>query len=68
MALVVVDRARERPDEVALRDERSALGWARLNELINRAANALASTRPRPSWLTSAVSSRGSPRCRSTST
>lgn len=41
MALVAVDRARERPDEVALRDERVALRWGELNDLLNRTANAL---------------------------
>lgn len=44
MALVVADRARERPDEVALRDDREALGWAELNDRLNRAANGLHAT------------------------
>jgi acyl-CoA synthetase (AMP-forming)/AMP-acid ligase II len=41
MALVAVDRTTERPDEVALRDERVALRWGELNDLLNRTANAL---------------------------
>jgi long-chain acyl-CoA synthetase len=39
MALVASRLARERPDEIALRDERIALGWAELNEALNRVAN-----------------------------
>ena len=41
MALVLVDRARERPDEVGLRDDRVALTWPELNALLNRIANGL---------------------------
>ena len=41
MALVAADRARERPDEIALRDDRIALRWADVNELLDRVANAL---------------------------
>jgi acyl-CoA synthetase (AMP-forming)/AMP-acid ligase II len=41
MALVAADRARERPDEVALRDDRVALGWAEVNDILNRVSNGL---------------------------
>ena len=41
MALIAVDRARERPDEVALRDDRVALRWAEVDEVLNRVANGL---------------------------
>ena len=41
MALIAVDRARERPDEVALRDDRVALHWADVNDVLNRVANGL---------------------------
>jgi long-chain acyl-CoA synthetase len=33
--------ARARPDEVAIRDERQALGWAQVDEVLNRVANGL---------------------------
>jgi long-chain acyl-CoA synthetase len=41
MALIAADRARERPDEVALRDDRVALGWAQVSEILDRVANGL---------------------------
>ena len=41
MALVVVDRAAERPDEVALQDGQIALTWPELNAALNRVANGL---------------------------
>lgn len=41
MALVLVDRARERPDEVGLRDDREALRWPEINDVLNRVANGL---------------------------
>ncbi len=41
MALVVADRARERPDEVALRDDEVALRWGELDDGLNRVANGL---------------------------
>lgn len=41
MALNAVDRARERPEEVALRDDRTALRWADVDDLLNRVANGL---------------------------
>lgn len=41
MALIAADRARERPDEVALRDDRVALGWADVNATLDRVANGL---------------------------
>ena len=41
MALMVADRARELPDEVGLRDDRVALSWVELDDLLNRTANAL---------------------------
>jgi len=41
MALIAADRARERPDEVALRDDRVALGWAEVDDVLNRVANGL---------------------------
>jgi long-chain acyl-CoA synthetase len=41
MALIAADRARERPDEVALRDDRVALGWAEVNATLDRVANGL---------------------------
>jgi acyl-CoA synthetase (AMP-forming)/AMP-acid ligase II len=44
MAVVARDRARERPDEVALRDDTRALGWAEVNDTLNRVANALHAT------------------------
>ncbi len=39
MVLVVSRLVHERPDEVALRDERTTLGWADVNEALNRVAN-----------------------------
>ena len=39
--LIAADRARQRPDEVALRDDRVALGWAAVHDIENRAVNAL---------------------------
>ncbi len=33
--------ARERPDEVALRDEARAMGWAEIDDTLNRVANGL---------------------------
>ncbi|MFM8353518.1 MAG: AMP-binding protein [Gammaproteobacteria bacterium] len=33
--------ARARPDEVAIRDERQALGWAQVDDVLNRVANGL---------------------------
>ena len=44
MAVVARDRARERPDEVALRDDTRALGWAEVNDTLDRVANALHAT------------------------
>jgi len=41
MALIAADRARERPDEVALRDDRVALRWAEVNATLDRVANGL---------------------------
>jgi acyl-CoA synthetase (AMP-forming)/AMP-acid ligase II len=41
MALIAAERAKERPDEVAIRDERVVLGWAQVDEIENRAINAL---------------------------
>ena len=38
--------ARQRPDEVALRDGPLQLGWAEVNETLNRATNALMSMLP----------------------
>jgi long-chain acyl-CoA synthetase len=35
------DLARTRPDEIAIRDERQAWGWARVDEVLNRVANGL---------------------------
>ncbi len=39
MALTAARLAVERPDEVALRDDRVALGWAEVDEALNRVAN-----------------------------
>jgi len=33
--------ARARPDEIAIRDERAAWGWAKVDEVLNRVANGL---------------------------
>jgi long-chain acyl-CoA synthetase len=41
MALIAADRAQERPDEIALRDDRVALGWAEVDDSLNRVVNAL---------------------------
>jgi len=41
MALIAADRAKERPDEVALRDDRVAWGWSTVNDVLNRVANGL---------------------------
>jgi acyl-CoA synthetase (AMP-forming)/AMP-acid ligase II len=41
MALVVADRARERPDEIGLRDDRIALTWPEVDDWLNRVANGL---------------------------
>lgn len=41
MAVVAADRARERPAEVALRDDRVALGWAEVNATLDRVVNGL---------------------------
>lgn len=42
MTLVIAQRAIERPDEVAIRDGRVALGWSEVSEILNRATNGLA--------------------------
>ncbi len=41
MALVASRLARERPDEVALRDDHVTLGWAEVDDALNRVANGL---------------------------
>ena len=41
MVLRAVDLAAERPDEIALRDDAVALGWAAVNDVLNRAVNAI---------------------------
>jgi acyl-CoA synthetase (AMP-forming)/AMP-acid ligase II len=41
MALIAADRAKERPDEVALRDDRIALSWAEVHDIENRVTNGL---------------------------
>jgi len=41
MPLKIAERAAERPAEVALRDDRVALTWPEVDDLVNRAANAL---------------------------
>jgi long-chain acyl-CoA synthetase len=48
VALILAERAVERPDEIALRDERGTLGWAEVNDIVNRVASALASRSLRP--------------------
>ena len=48
MALVAAQLAAERPDEVALRDDDVALGWAQVNDVLNRVVNGLGELRPRP--------------------
>ena len=42
MVLVAADLAIERPDEVALRDDDVTLGWAEVNDILNRVVNGLA--------------------------
>src|SRR3954466_3466571 len=32
---------RERPDQIAIRDDRAALGWAAVDDALNRVANAV---------------------------
>ena len=41
MALVADERAKERPDEIALRDDGVALTWAEVDDVLNRVANGL---------------------------
>ena len=41
MALTTAQRAVERPDEIALRDDLVALSWAEVDDLLNRVANGL---------------------------
>ena len=41
MVLRAVDLAAERPDEIAFRDDAVALGWAAVNDVLNRAVNAI---------------------------
>ena len=41
MALIAADRARERPDEIALRDDRVALRCAEVDDVLNRVVNGL---------------------------
>ena len=41
MALIARDRAVERPDEIALRDDRVELSWTAVNDTLNRVANGL---------------------------
>src|SRR5262245_57501614 len=41
MVLVAAQRAVERPDEVALRDDHVLLGWAEVNDTLNRVVNGL---------------------------
>ncbi len=41
MVLVASNLAVERPDEIALRDDAVALGWAAVNDTLNRVVNAL---------------------------
>jgi len=36
-----LELAQARPDEIAIRDERQAWGWARVDEVLNRVANGL---------------------------
>ncbi len=42
MTLFAAPLAQSRPAEIALRDPRFALGWAEVDDILNRAANALA--------------------------
>ena len=55
MAPVASRLADERPDEVALRDDRVALGWAEVSEALNRVANGLRGARPGPASERAAV-------------
>ena len=41
MVLVAADLASRAPDEVALRDDDVALGWAEVNDILNRVVNGL---------------------------
>ena len=41
MAIVSSRLAQERPEEIALRDERVAFGWAEVDDALNRVANGL---------------------------
>ena len=41
MALIAAERAEERPDEIALRDDSVAMGWAAVDDALNRVANGL---------------------------
>ena len=42
MVMILAERAAERPDETALRDERVSLGWREVNDTVNRIAETLA--------------------------
>jgi len=42
MAVVAAERARERPTEVALRDDERTLRWAEVDDVLNRVVNGLA--------------------------
>jgi acyl-CoA synthetase (AMP-forming)/AMP-acid ligase II len=44
MAIVAADLASERPDEIAVRDDRIELRWADVNDILNRAVNGLNAT------------------------
>src|ERR1700694_4539165 len=48
MALVSSRWAKERPDEVALRDDRVTLGWGSVDDVLNRATNGLRALDPGP--------------------
>lgn len=48
MALVAAKLASERPDEVALRDDRVALSWTEVDHVLNRVANGLGALRLAP--------------------
>ena len=41
MSLAAAEKAKRTPDALALADERGTIGWAKLDRLINRAANGL---------------------------
>jgi acyl-CoA synthetase (AMP-forming)/AMP-acid ligase II len=41
MVVVAAERARARPDEIALRDDTRALPWAEVDEVLNRVVNGL---------------------------